>query len=290
MLLLLAASLAAAWTPYRTQASHCPLRWYGPGVGAAAQHAALAVEVQVDDTGLPGIAAATLRDQLGLSLQAWNAVRCPEGATETALPVQLSLGPLQTPTAIGAACAATDSSGGCTSRASNGNFVRVIDNAADWPYGSSVFALTVLTYNTCTGQVIDGDILLDGASHAFCAGGCDAASQDLRNTLTHEVGHLLGMDHSDQPLATMYFSAPAGEVAKASLHSDDLQGVCAMYASGCGPQHSCQAPAAAAGSDDGGCGASPRGQLGASAALALGAWMIAALLRRRRAVKMESRH
>lgn len=279
----LAALLSLGWTPYRTKASQCTLRWYGEASGAAAVHAATSVTVDVDPRGVGAVSAAALRQQLGLALQAWNDVRCPGGAGGDApLPVSLALGALATPTAIGAACAATDSSGGCTAKTSNGNFVRVIDDPADWPYGSSVFALTVLTYNTCTGQVVDGDILLDGASHAFCSANCGTSAQDLRNTLTHEAGHLLGLDHSDQPLATMYFSAPAGEQIKASLYDDDRQGICAMYSGGCGPQHSCQAPSPAPPGDDGGCSAGGRAPGAGWARLGLAAAVIAALRGRRR--------
>ncbi len=280
---MLLAALSLAWTPYRTKASQCTLRWYGEAQGSAALLAPTTVTVQVDPQGVSGISAAALRSELGWALKAWNDVRCPVGGPDGApLAVDLQLGDLATPTAIGAACAATDSSGACTGKAGNGNFVQVIDDPAQWLYGSSVFALTVLTYNTCTGQVVDGDILLDGATHQFCSGACGAIAQDLRNTLTHEVGHLIGLDHSDQPLASMYYSASAGEVLKASLDDDDRQGACAMYSGGCGPQHSCQKPAPATDPADEGCSASPRPGRGQPWTLVAGAAVIAAALLRRR--------
>lgn len=288
-LLGLAALLSLAWTPYRTKASQCTVRWYGEAPGQAALLAPTNLTVQVDPRGVSGVSAADVRQQLGMALQAWNEVRCPvDGPDPAPLAVTLSLGELATPTAIGAACSATDSTGACTGRASNGNFVHVIDDPDQWPYGNSVFALTVLTYNTCTGEVVDGDILLDGGNHQFCSGSCGAIAQDLRNTLTHEVGHLLGLDHSDQPLATMYFSAPAGEVHKSSLYLDDRQGICAMYTGGCGPQHSCQPASPAPPADEGGCTASQKRSAWGPWALALGVSLIAAGLRRRRQGKWET--
>lgn len=292
-LLLIAAVANLAWTPYRTKTSLCSLRWYGqPAIGAqdaSAKTAPRTVPVLIDQAGLSTVAAASLRDQLGLALDAWNQVICPEGTTAGhPLPTTLQLGQLGTPSAIGAACTATDSSGTCTNKVSNGNYVRAITDPADWVYGSGVFALTVLTYNTCSGEIVDGDILLDDATHQFCATNCDAGTQHLRNTLTHEVGHLLGMDHSDLQQATMYYSAPTGEVQKITLHGDDIQGICQTYAGGCGQNHQCGKGSAPAGSaDEGGCGAQP-GTAGATwTTAALGLALIAALWPRRRRTKLE---
>ncbi len=292
-LLLLAALTSLGWTPYRTKTSLCSLRWYGQpaaGTGPAAVYSApRTVPIQVDQAGLSNVNAAALRTQVGLALDAWNQVVCPDGAAPgQPLPTSLQLGDLGVPSAVGAACTATDTSGTCTKKTSNGNYVSVITKAADWPYGSGVFALTVLTYNTCSGEIVDGDILLDDASHQFCVTSCNAGTQHLRNTLTHEVGHLLGLDHSDLPQATMYYSAPSGEVQKLTLHGDDLQGICQTYANGCGPNHSCAAAASdGGGGDDSGCTAGP-GTAGPSwTTAAAGVALIAALLRRRRRHRSE---
>jgi MYXO-CTERM domain-containing protein len=82
---------------------------------------------------------------------------------------------------------------------------------------------------------------------------------DLRNTLTHEVGHFVGLAHARDPAATMDASTQMREVEKRTLAADDVDGVCAIY------------PA----EDDGGCGC---GSGGAAGALAL---LVAALALRR---------
>jgi MYXO-CTERM domain-containing protein len=90
----------------------------------------------------------------------------------------------------------------------------------------------------------------------------DCRFMDLRNTLTHEVGHLVGLAHvpDSQPAATMFARTTPGEIEKRSLSEDDIAGVCAIY-----PDEG-----------DGGCGC---GSGGAAGALAL---LLAALALHRR--------
>jgi Matrixin len=52
---------------------------------------------------------------------------------------------------------------------------------------------------------------------------------DLRNTITHEAGHFLGLDHTNISDATMFAVAQTGEINKRDLAQDDLDGVCAIY-------------------------------------------------------------
>jgi hypothetical protein len=52
---------------------------------------------------------------------------------------------------------------------------------------------------------------------------------DLRNTITHEAGHFLGLDHTNVSDATMFAVANTGEIIKRDLAQDDLSGVCAVY-------------------------------------------------------------
>jgi hypothetical protein len=121
------------------------------------------------------------------------------------------------------------------------------------------------------GQIFDADIELNGVNFALSADGqslgdapCKA---DLANTLTHEVGHLMGLDHTchvagERPVddqgepvpdcfpasllsaeikdATMYTFQDCGETKKITPEPDDLAGVCAIYPLGAAP--SCQRP------------------------------------------------
>lgn len=101
----------------------------------------------------------------------------------------------------------------------------------DWPYASNmIYALTSVTFNPKTGIIYDADIEFNDETFRFTLGDNLLTTRvDVRNTLTHEVGHFLGLDHSPIESATMYGQAPLGELSKRDLHPDDRDGVCAIY-------------------------------------------------------------
>lgn len=118
---------------------------------------------------------------------------------------------------------------------SNQNAVTLVP---DWPYQPGAIALTTIAYDPATGLVLDADIELNGSfgfdvleERDTCA--AEETAMDLRNTLTHEVGHLVGLDHppASERYAdtTMFASAPPCETSKRSLAADDLEGLCAIY-------------------------------------------------------------
>ena len=65
---------------------------------------------------------------------------------------------------------------------------------------------------------------------------------DLRNTVTHESGHMLGLGHSADVNATMFASASTGETSKRTLADDDIAGICAIYPTGMKAQTCGDAP------------------------------------------------
>ncbi|MCD6500142.1 MAG: hypothetical protein J7M25_17755 [Deltaproteobacteria bacterium] len=140
-----------------------------------------------------------------------------------------------------------------------------------WGDGSSRYdpqavALTTLTFvldkgANDDGEILDADIEVNAVNHAFSTDPQGAVGKyDIQNTLTHEMGHILGLDHTcysgdlperpvdDQgnpipdcdPLSalpssirntTMYPYSVPGETDKRSLSSDDIKGLCAIYPS-----------------------------------------------------------
>jgi hypothetical protein len=164
----------------------------------------------------------------------------------------------------------------------------------------SVVALTSVLYDPATGRIFDADIEINGwdghpgapdvspPDHGWyftcqpdpaplppCGsyGQADCKFIDLRNTVTHEVGHFVGLAHPcgasegrvdcnvDPPLdggvpylqRTMNPTTGHGDVEKRSLSADDVAGVCAIY------------PDA-----EGGCGCGSAGAGGALALLLVG--------------------
>ncbi len=75
--------------------------------------------------------------------------------------------------------------------------------------------------------IIEADIDIN-VSFPFDNNG-ESASYDIQNVMTHEVGHMLGLGHSDVYDATMYKEGPVGETSKRSLYFDDLLAVEEIY-------------------------------------------------------------
>jgi hypothetical protein len=78
-------------------------------------------------------------------------------------------------------------------------------------------------------QIVEWDMILDRDFTWSTSG--EAGKMDLRNILTHELGHAMGMAHPSDTctLETMYRFASEGETKKRTLHSGDIAGINALY-------------------------------------------------------------
>ncbi|HMJ16428.1 MAG TPA: matrixin family metalloprotease [Polyangiaceae bacterium] len=98
-----------------------------------------------------------------------------------------------------------------------------------WQYPASYGAITWLTFDVDSGEISSAEVEINSETHALAI---DAAAPaiDLEAVLTHEVGHLIGLDHTRVPGATMVAETQAfGTQELRSLDADDIAGVCAMY-------------------------------------------------------------
>ena len=131
-------------------------------------------------------------------------------------------------------------------------------------YSDSAAGITTATYvddgtSSRDGAIVDADIEINGVNFAISVNGvtlgtagCDA---ELQNTLTHELGHLHGLEHTclapgDPPRidnlgnmvpecsattdpiilnATMYNFQDCGETKKETLEADDINAICTVY-------------------------------------------------------------
>jgi hypothetical protein len=128
------------------------------------------------------------------------------------------------------------------------------------PYAPEALAITSVFVDKSNGQIKDGDIEINVFNWSWGDLVADPSligtSQDLQNALTHEMGHLIGLDHtcyvagtvttipidnagnpvpscdmaSEAVLATtMAATAIPGDTAKRTLAPDDIDGVCDIY-------------------------------------------------------------
>ena len=103
----------------------------------------------------------------------------------------------------------------------------IVSFDTSWSEDPDILALTY-TWSNSEGEIVHFDIEVNAEDHDWSIDG-DANKHDLQNTITHEFGHVLGLDHSTIPDATMSPSAPTGELSKRELHEDDLLGYKIIY-------------------------------------------------------------
>ncbi len=96
-----------------------------------------------------------------------------------------------------------------------------------WSEDPDILALTY-TWSNSEGEIVHFDIAINSDDHDWAVDG-SSEKHDLQNTITHEFGHVLGLDHSEISDATMSPSSPAGELSKRELHEDDLLGYQIIY-------------------------------------------------------------
>lgn len=103
-----------------------------------------------------------------------------------------------------------------------------------WPYddAGNPLALTTVTFNADTGEILDADIEVNTADKAVTAAEpLPATGYDLESIITHEVGHFLGLAHTRVNGSTMESRYDRGDTGLRSIESDDQKGICAIYPS-----------------------------------------------------------
>lgn len=102
-------------------------------------------------------------------------------------------------------------------------------HTAEWPAElvPRALAQTVLVVDGA-GRITDADIHVNGLDYTYTVDGLEApGAVDLRSVLVHELGHLLGLGHSADPVATMAPSV-SGTRARTPERDDEL-GVATLY-------------------------------------------------------------
>ena len=96
-----------------------------------------------------------------------------------------------------------------------------------FPSGSGVVAITPIFFNS-SGVIADADILFNGSGFRFTTSAAPGRF-DVEDVAAHELGHLLGLDHTPWVGATMYPYVDPSIVLHRSLSVDDQRGVRDAY-------------------------------------------------------------
>lgn len=120
------------------------------------------------------------------------------------------------------------SSAKINSASSSVNQIKFVE---DYPYGSAVVGMTQLTYNSA-GAIqsavisLNDDYIFRGTPGLYPTG-----QVYLGDVVTHEMGHLFGMSHSEVLDSSMFYSSFSGQ---STVSYDDKTGIRKKYDSGYG--------------------------------------------------------
>lgn len=105
------------------------------------------------------------------------------------------------------------------------------DNSSDFfPTGSSTVAITPIWFFG-DGRIADADVIYNGGGFRFTTSG-ELGRFDVEDVGAHELGHLLGLDHSPFAGSTMYPFVDSTVILHRSLSLDDIGGMRAAYPDG----------------------------------------------------------
>ncbi len=120
---------------------------------------------------------------------------------------------------------------GYSSEGENHNDIIFVEK--DWKWDDQAVAITLITLNQTTHTILDTDILFNAQQHRFAIlqeEDKEGIYDDIENTFNHELGHALGLAHSEVSYAVMYGEAKRGETSKRTLSDDDKAAIKFLYA------------------------------------------------------------
>ncbi len=235
----------------------------------------------VNDQTVDGISAEDLKEVTARAFLRWRSADCGDGAPPGLFAEYMG--------AI--ACDAAE----YNRDAGNANLIVMTKAPDDDDISGHTFALTTTSFDPDTGELLGADIELNLRDHTFTIGD-EGVLVDLESVLSHEVGHFLGIAHSDDVDATMFPFYQEGTTEIRSLSADDETAICILYPPDRDVDASCNplprhgfSPECRNDQTEGGCNATSRRTDRLWVLLPLGALLIAARRRHRTASRGKDR-
>jgi hypothetical protein len=151
------------------------------------------------------------------AFEAWQSVTCPGNGSPPSIVATDAFGITE--------CSLHEYNRG----AGNANIVAFRDDSWEHQDAEDALALTSMSFNERTGDILDADIEINAAVPITTSSDVPPSGYDLLSILTHEAGHFLGLAHSPLPTATMYPIYQQGTADWRTLSDDDIAGICAIY-------------------------------------------------------------
>jgi MYXO-CTERM domain-containing protein len=183
--------------------------------------------IQADGSPKLGLDGAAFQQLAADTFAAWQDVSCPGGGSPRLL-VQFQ---------GFVSCSQTEAV--CGTARDNVSVLMFHD--AEWPGEVNEIGLTTPTGGVSSGQLVDADLELNSAQFPFSLTRGDASGYALQDVLAHEMGHFLGLSHSDQSGALMSEGYADLAMSRELLTADDIAAICAVYPPGA--PLDCAAPA-----------------------------------------------
>jgi hypothetical protein len=108
----------------------------------------------------------------------------------------------------------------------NVNVIYFDDNGWSGSTIDGSLASTTVFFSS-SGEILDADVAVNSSTHDFSVSDQNIQT-DLVSIITHEAGHFLGLAHSSNADAVMYYEYVPGTLRRA-LTADDIAAVCAVY-------------------------------------------------------------
>jgi len=168
---------------------------------------------------------ADAQDVMGDSLSEWSGTLV--GGLVANLNISLTGGK---PTPTSNSCEVASSSAG--DGVNNIIFATKRNTSCSYSLGSGTIGLTRIRYLVTNGEIVEADLQFDDSSYRFVTTGANDLAAvpskiiNLRDVVTHEFGHFMGLDHSSVRNASMLFTVADG---LSDAETDDKMGILSLY-------------------------------------------------------------